>query len=73
MCVIGKVLGGCSSINAMVYVRGHRENYEGWPEGWKYDDVVPFYKVSENFQTDIADDGGIANFQNLWRWHNHEY
>ncbi len=48
----GKVLGGCSSINYMVYIRGHRANYDAWRaagnEGWGYDDVLPFFKRSED-------------------------
>jgi choline dehydrogenase len=44
----GKVLGGTSSINAMVYIRGHRTDYDAWPAGWKYDDVLPFFKRSED-------------------------
>jgi choline dehydrogenase len=47
----GKVLGGCSSINAMIYVRGNRADYDGWAaagcEGWTYDDVLPYFKRSE--------------------------
>jgi choline dehydrogenase len=48
----GKVLGGTSSINAMLYARGHPLDYEQWRqqglEGWGYDDVLPFFKRSEN-------------------------
>ncbi|HJZ49998.1 MAG TPA: choline dehydrogenase [Roseiflexaceae bacterium] len=47
----GKVLGGTSSINAMVYMRGHREVYDGWRSsgcvGWGYADVLPLFKRSE--------------------------
>jgi choline dehydrogenase-like flavoprotein len=48
----GKMLGGCSSINAMIYVRGNRADYDGWAaggaEGWGYDDVLPYFKRSED-------------------------
>ena len=48
----GKMLGGCSSINAMIYVRGNRADYDGWAaegaEGWSYDEVLPYFKRSED-------------------------
>jgi choline dehydrogenase len=48
----GRVLGGCSSINYMIYVRGHRANYDEWRAlgnaGWGYDDVLPYFKRSEH-------------------------
>src|SRR3989440_12564182 len=47
----GRMLGGCSSINAMIYIRGNRVDYDGWAaagcEGWSYDDVLPYFKRSE--------------------------
>jgi len=47
----GKVLGGSSTINGMVYARGHRLDYEDWRamglEGWGYADVLPYFKRSE--------------------------
>jgi choline dehydrogenase len=49
----GKVLGGCSTINAMVYMRGQREDYDCWAslgcEGWSWKDVLPFFKAHEDF------------------------
>jgi choline dehydrogenase-like flavoprotein len=45
----GRMLGGCSSINAMIYVRGNRLDYDGWGiPGWSYDDVLPYFKRSED-------------------------
>ena len=47
----GRVLGGSSSINGMVYIRGHAGDYDGWAEsglsGWGYADVLPYFKRSE--------------------------
>lgn len=48
----GKVLGGCSSVNAMIYIRGARADYDGWRgagcTGWGYDDVLPYFLRSED-------------------------
>ncbi|MFZ5779487.1 MAG: GMC family oxidoreductase [Pseudomonadota bacterium] len=48
----GKTLGGSSSINAMLYVRGHASDYDHWRqlgnEGWSYDEVLPFFKKAEH-------------------------
>jgi len=55
----GKVLGGSSSINGLLYVRGQHEDYDRWRQrgniGWGYDDVLPYFKKAEN-QVRGADD-----------------
>lgn len=49
----GKVLGGCSSINGMIYMRGQSRDYDMWRqlgcEGWGWDDVLPYFVKSEDF------------------------
>ncbi len=56
-CPRGKVIGGSSSINGMIYVRGHARDYDHWADtgaaGWGYADVLPYFKRMENWS-----DGG---------------
>ncbi len=51
----GKVLGGSSSINGMVYIRGQAEDFDHWRQlgntGWSFDDVLPYFKRAENQQS----------------------
>lgn len=55
----GKVLGGSSSINGLLYVRGQAEDYDGWRqlgnEGWSYEDVLPLFKRSESYDVEASD------------------
>jgi choline dehydrogenase len=50
----GKVLGGCSTINAMIYMRGQKDDYDYWAslgnDGWSWDDVLPLFKKVEDYQ-----------------------
>src|SRR5437868_7677936 len=60
----GKVLGGCSSINAMIYIRGHRCDYDQWRdlgnEGWDFASVLRYFKKSEDQQHGASDFHGIG-------------
>jgi choline dehydrogenase len=55
----GKVLGGSSSINGMVFVRGNRKNFDDWAAegnaGWSYDEVLPYFKKFESFEDGAND------------------
>jgi choline dehydrogenase-like flavoprotein len=68
----GKALGGSSAINAMVYMRGHRSDYDGWAAagnpGWAYDDVLPYFKRAEHneeFDNSFHGQGGPLNVARL--------
>ena len=61
----GKVLGGCSSINGMIYMRGQAQDYDQWRQmgnaGWGWTDVLPFFKRAEDYQhgaDDLHGEGG---------------
>ena len=72
----GKVLGGSSSINGMLYVRGQPLDYDTWAQlgnrGWSYDEVLPFFKRSENFERggdDYRGTGGELNVADMIESH----
>jgi len=58
-CPRGKVIGGSSSINGMVYVRGHARDYDTWAamgaDGWSYADVLPYFRRMENWHGDTGE------------------
>ena len=60
----GKVLGGSSSINAMCYCRGHREDYDSWArdgaEGWAFADVLPYFIKSEDQENGASEFHGVG-------------
>lgn len=64
----GKMLGGSSSTNAMIYIRGHKSDYDNWAalgnKGWRYKDVLPYFKKSQNREAganDFHGQGGPLN------------
>ncbi|MBT6276794.1 MAG: choline dehydrogenase [Chromatiales bacterium] len=72
----GKALGGSSSINGMLYVRGQQLDYNGWAQlgnrGWSYDDVLPFFKQAESFERggdDIRGGRGPLNVADMYEHH----
>ncbi len=60
----GKVLGGSSSLNGMIYIRGHRSDFDTWAylgnAGWSYDDVLPLFKRSEDFDQGASEYHGAG-------------
>lgn len=63
----GKVIGGCSAINAMIYMRGQAADYDGWRQlglqGWGWDDVLPYFLKHE----DHVDGGPLHRQGGEWR------
>ena len=62
----GRVLGGSSSINGLIYIRGQPEDFDHWAQlgnrGWGWDDVLPYFKRAENWQGEASDLHGKGGF-----------
>lgn len=60
----GRVIGGSSAINAMIYLRGHRADFDEWAEtgcpGWSYDEVLPYFKRSEDNERGANEFHGVG-------------
>ena len=72
----GKVLGGSSSINGLLYIRGQRQDYDGWAQlglrGWSYDDLHPYFLRSQHQERDDMDGhakGGPLNVSDVTEPH----
>jgi choline dehydrogenase len=66
----GKSLGGSSSMNAMLYVRGHRDDYDCWRDeagcaGWGWSDVLPYFKRSEHHERGASPSHGVGGPLNV--------
>ncbi len=65
----GKVLGGSSSINGLLYVRGQRADYDGWRqlgcEGWGWDDVRPYFLRAQNQERGASPHHGVGGPLNV--------
>jgi choline dehydrogenase len=65
----GRTLGGSTSINAMIYIRGHRLDYDEWEslgnEGWGYDGVLPYFRKMENHERLVNDYHGAGGPVNV--------
>jgi choline dehydrogenase len=64
----GRILGGCSTVNGMLYIRGNRKNYDDWAAagcpGWSYADVLPYFKKSETHEDGASEfHGGSGPLQ----------
>ncbi len=72
----GKVLGGSSAINGLIYIRGQAADYDGWRQmgntGWAWDDVLPYFKKSENYErgsNEFHGTGGPLNVSEVSETH----
>ncbi len=80
----GKVIGGSSSINGMIYMRGQKHDYDDWAAagnpGWSWDDVLPLFRKSESHwaldasaERRLADDGGDVAERRAFHGHDGEW
>jgi len=70
----GRILGGSSSINGLIYIRGQKADYDDWAQqgahGWSYDEVLPYFKKSENYSGPVSEyhgtggELGVSDLQN---------
>jgi len=67
----GRILGGCSSINGMLYIRGQAADYDHWRQlgntGWGWDDVLPYFRKSEDYVEGVSEHHGTGG---EWRVEN---
>ncbi|XSC42645.1 GMC family oxidoreductase [Bradyrhizobium sp. RDT10] len=75
-CLSGRTLGGSSSINGMLYVRGQPLDYDTWSQlgnrGWSYEDVLPYFKKSEHYEgrgDESRSKGGLLNVRDIEEHH----
>ena len=65
----GKVLGGCTSVNGMIYLRGQPQDYDGWRDqgnpGWGWSDVLPYFIKSEDHHHGASDWHGAGGPQRV--------
>jgi choline dehydrogenase len=69
---MGKIVGGTNKLNYAVYLRGHVRDYDSWEErgnvGWSYENVLPYFKKSENHQgrfkhdSELSGDCAVMNY-----------
>jgi choline dehydrogenase len=65
----GRVLGGSSSINGMLHVRGQKEEFDGWAQsgcrGWSYQEILPYYRKAENYRGEARSDASLRGFEGM--------
>src|SRR4051812_27711086 len=72
----GKVLGGSSSINGLIYIRGQKEDFDHWRQlgntGWSFDDVLPYFRRAEDQERgadELHGTGGPLAVSDQRQWH----